>query len=179
MANIGLSLLRLFFRVNICFKSCSNLLTHTEVKSNWVDHWHRQSFLLLFLRESSREKQVCETLHFSLEWKHIYRYKACFLSHSGTSKSDGPVFWFHYQVRDLTPNTPSGLVSRFLLVSTNLPFVLPPNLQPISVRYIFAAPTEVRDYWPPVKWRINTLCTCSVLLSQDHKVPSKLANYGL
>lgn len=77
--------------------------------------------------------------------------KHAFLSHSGTSKTDGPVFWFHYQVHDLTPNTPSGLVSQFLLVSTNLPFVLPLNSQPISVRYIFAAPTEVRDYWPEVK----------------------------
>lgn len=78
MGNIGLSLLRFLLGVNICLKSCSNLLTHIEVKSNWVDHWHRQNFLLLFLRESSAEKQVCGTLHCSLEWKHIYQHRACY-----------------------------------------------------------------------------------------------------
>lgn len=81
MGNIGLSLLRLFLGVNICLKSCSNLLTHIEVKSNWVDHWRRQNFLLLFFRESSTEKHVCGTLHcslYSVEWKHIYQRKACY-----------------------------------------------------------------------------------------------------
>lgn len=165
MANIGLSLLRLFLGVNICVKSCSNLLTHIEVKSNWADHWHRQNILLVVLEGQLNRKTGLWGCLLALSGNIFINTKSAFLSHPKTIKTDGPVFWFHYQACDLTPNTTSGSVSWFLLVSTNLPFLLKQNLQPVSV----ASRTELATLGGFAACRSGTLCTCSMLFLKISK----------